>query len=291
MIELASRNDVNVLIEGETGTGKELVAQAIHRRSDRKSRRFVAINCTAIPFDLTESELFGHERGAFTHATQRRVGKFELAQDGTVLLDEIGDMDRGIQAKLLRVLEERQFNRIGGNESIELKARIITSTNKSLLKKVKDDSFREDLYYRISEFTISVPPLRERKEDIPLLVDHFIKNGNGSKSISNRALDKLMEYDWPGNVRELKNVVRKAAALNPGNPLIDEEDIEIPEIPTRSDCIIIPYDLTLDQAEEIIIRHMLKIYNGDKRKVSEVLQISIATLYNKLKKFHSKIKI
>jgi transcriptional regulator with PAS, ATPase and Fis domain len=209
-----------------------------------------------------------------------------------VLLDEIGDMDRGAQAKLLRVLEERMFTRVGGNESIELNARLIASTNKSLLKNVKKGSFREDLYYRISEFTISVPPLRERKEDIPLLVEHFMKNGNGnhsngSKSISKEALDKLMEYEWPGNVRELKNVVRRAIALRPRSQRIDAEDIQIPEVPTKSDCIIIPYNLTLNEAEEIIIRHMLKIYNGDKRKVSEVLQISIATLYNKLKKFHS----
>lgn len=282
LVEVASTHNQTVLIEGETGTGKELVARAIHNR--RNGGRFVAVNCTAIPRELFESELFGAEKGAFTGATQRRIGRFELANGGTLLLDEIGEMDKDVQPKLLRVLEERSFYRVGGAKEIGFNGRVIASTNAPLSDRIRDGGFREDLYFRLSEFTIHLPPLRERKEDIPLLVDHFIRNGG--KSISEDALDRLMEYDWPGNIRELRNVLNRAIVVSKGS-IINRDEIQLPveKRPSKPDCITIPYGLTLDEVEEMIIKHMLRIYDGDKKRVAKILQISISTLYNKLKRF------
>lgn len=221
--------DINVLIQGESGTGKELVARAIHQHSPRAGRPFIALNCAAIPRELLESELFGYEKGAFTGATERRIGRMEAARGGTVFLDEIGDMPLDLQAKLLRVLQERELQRLGGLETIRLEARILAATNQSLLDRVESGGFRADLYYRLGAFIVDVVPLRERPEDIPLLVAHFLRQGaehfGGTEhSISSEAMAILMAYSWPGNVRELENVVKSLMIMTRTN-LIDVPDL------------------------------------------------------------------
>ncbi len=221
--------EMTVLILGESGTGKELVASAIHQHSQRAGRPFVAVNCAAIPHDLLESELFGHERGAFTGAVERKSGRIEQARGGTLFLDEIGDLPLDLQAKLLRVLQEREFRRVGGSETIRVTARIIAATNQNLLDKVASGAFREDLYYRISPFTITCDPLRDRSEDIPLLVDHFVRKGARELGLSPRAIDAealrvLTEYRWPGNIRELENVV-KSLMIMAGSSVVGVADL------------------------------------------------------------------
>jgi DNA-binding NtrC family response regulator len=290
-IEMCSRNDVSVLILGETGTGKELVARAIHESSQSSSDRFVAINCTAIPKDLIESELFGHERGAFTHATERRIGKFELAGQGTLLLDEIGDMDMRAQVKLLRVLEEREFNRVGGNRGIRFDARVIATTNQSLQSRIKEGEFRRDLYYRITEFVIRLPSLQERREDIPRLAEYFLRLGEKrfkkeKDGFTDDAIQKLMEYHWPGNVRELKNVINRALITSKG-PMIEGRDIVLePDLsPSEGPWLSLPSDLPLVEVERIVIERMLMVHGGNKAKVAQVLGIGLSTLYEKLKRF------
>ncbi|HEV2751831.1 MAG TPA: sigma 54-interacting transcriptional regulator, partial [Gemmatimonadales bacterium] len=210
--------DSTVLITGETGTGKELVARAIHRRSRRASRAFVAVNCAAIPRDLVTSELFGHEKGAFTGAVQRRVGRFELADGGTIFLDEIGELSPDIQVALLRVLQEREFERVGGQERIKVDVRVIAATNRDLTAAAADGAFRQDLFYRLNVFPVEMPPLRERREDIPVLVEYFISRyarqaGKTFRRISKRTLDQLRSYPWPGNVRELQNVIERSVIV------------------------------------------------------------------------------
>jgi DNA-binding NtrC family response regulator len=218
------------LIMGESGTGKELISRAIHYNSNRKTFPFVTINCAAIPETLIESELFGHEKGAFTNAIERKLGRFEVAHQGTLFLDEIGELSLATQAKILRFLEEREFNRVGGSKTIKVDVRLITATNKDLNQLIKKGSFREDLYYRINVVPIVIPPLRERKEDIPMLIDHFIIKFNGEnnknvKGISKEALDLIMQYEWPGNVRELENLVERVIALT------SNESIQLNELP------------------------------------------------------------
>ena len=210
--------DSTVLIEGETGTGKELIARAIHKRSKRSSRAFVSVNCGAIPQALIGSELFGHEKGAFTGATQRRLGRFELADGGTLFLDEVGDLPAETQTALLRVLQERQFERIGGTLSIAVDVRVIAATNRDLKKAVSEGTFRSDLFYRLNVFPVAVPPLRQRKDDIPLLVEYLIeryasKAGKKIKNIHKRTLEMFQAYAWPGNIRELQNVIERAFIL------------------------------------------------------------------------------
>ena len=221
LIERAAPTDSTVLILGESGVGKELVAEAIHEQSSRKHRPFVRLNCAAIPETLLESELFGYERGAFTGAQNRKPGKFELADGGTLLLDEIGDMTLATQAKILRVLQSRQVERVGGTSTINVDVRIIASTNKDLLRNVREGTFRDDLYFRLNVITIHVPPLRERREEIPSLVDHFLAEANQRlgrtiKRASSDAMAALMTYDWPGNIRELKNAIERAAVVTDG---------------------------------------------------------------------------
>ena len=232
LIEKVSPAKVTVLIQGESGTGKELVAREIHRLSERVDKPFVTMNCAALPENLTESELFGHEKGAFTGAHQRRKGKFELANNGTLFLDEIGDMSLNTQSKVLRVLQEETFERLGGTESIKVDVRLLSATNKDLLDECKKNNFREDLYYRLKVVDISLPPLRDRKEDIPLLVKYFLemfskKYSKNLQEISSDALRVLMEYNWPGNVRELKNAIERSVVLT------EKEMLEIHHLPNE----------------------------------------------------------
>jgi two-component system nitrogen regulation response regulator NtrX len=219
-----------ILITGENGTGKELVARAIHRNSPRADGPFIEVNCAAIPHELIESELFGHEKGAFTGAIERRIGKFELADGGTIFLDEIGDMSLSAQAKVLRVLEEGRLQRIGGSKTIDIDARVLAATNKDLLKEVRQNRFRDDLYYRLNVVPLHLPPLRERCEDIPLLVDHFLReacaqNNVGQKTIAPDALAEFRRYHWPGNIRELRNAVERVVILSSGET-IGKRDVE-----------------------------------------------------------------
>ena len=218
-----------VLIMGENGTGKELVARAIHRHSKRRDKPFVAVNCAAIPDELIESELFGYEKGAFTGAFSRKKGKFELAHQGTIFLDEIGDMSLRTQAKILRVLEEKRFERLGGSQAIKVDVRLIAATNKDLSQEMRKGSFREDLFYRVNVIPLYIPPLRERREDIPLFINYFLRQfrmrgGRGIKEMEGEALELLMSYHWPGNVRELKNIIERLVIMTPG-PRITLEDI------------------------------------------------------------------
>ena len=230
-------SDLTVLIRGESGTGKELLARAIHYNSRRLARPFVAVNCAAIPRDLLESELFGHEKGAFTGASALRRGKFELAEGGTLFLDEIGDMDLGLQAKILRVLQERQFERVGGERPLSADVRVIAATNQDLETAVTQKSFREDLYYRLNVVGINLPPLRGRREDIPLLVSHFLRlfaeeQGEEAKAVSPEALELMLAYDWPGNVRELENAVKRACVLAATSLILPEH---LPAVLARSE--------------------------------------------------------
>ncbi|MCI0525926.1 MAG: sigma-54 dependent transcriptional regulator [Nitrospira sp.] len=227
-IEQIADTRTTVLVTGESGTGKELVARALHYNSTRKERPFIAINCAALPETLIESELFGHERGAFTDAQVRKVGQFELADNGTLFLDEVADLSLATQAKLLRVLQEKEFTRVGGTRTIRVDVRLITATNKNLDQSLKQGSFREDLYYRINVVPIHLPPLRERKEDLPLLVNHFLakkaeEEGHPSKQISPEAMTLMMNYDWPGNVRELQNIIEQMVTLCTNSTILPED--------------------------------------------------------------------
>jgi formate hydrogenlyase transcriptional activator len=227
-VSKVASSDSTVLITGETGTGKELVARAIHRRSPRASRAFVSVNCAAIPRDLIASELFGHEKGAFTGAVQRRLGRFELADGGTIFLDEVGELSSETQVALLRVLQEREFERLGGRDRIRVDVRVIAATNRDLSEAVADAAFRQDLFYRLNVFPIEMPPLRERREDIPLLVEYFIgrygrKAGKRFKRVSKRTLDRLKAYPWPGNVRELQNVIERSVIVSDSDEFTVDE--------------------------------------------------------------------
>ena len=238
-ISKVAPSDSTVLITGETGTGKELVARAIHRRSSRGSRAFVSVNCAAIPRDLILSELFGHERGAFTGATQRRVGRFELANGGTIFLDEVGELSTDTQVALLRVLQEREFERVGGSQLIHVDVRVIAATNRDLKAAVANGTFRQDLFYRLNVFPVEVPPLRKRKHDILMLVEYFAQRyakraGKNFRSIDKKTLDILQSYDWPGNIRELQNIIERSVILSSGEifsvdePWLSKEEDEPP---------------------------------------------------------------
>jgi two-component system response regulator AtoC/two-component system nitrogen regulation response regulator NtrX len=229
LIEKVSQSDITVLIQGESGTGKELVAREIHHRSSRFGKSFITMNCAALPENLIESELFGHEKGAFTGAVKQRKGKFEMAHEGTIFLDEIGDMSLNTQSKVLRVLQEKKFERLGGNETLEVDARIISATHKDLLAEMEKGNFRQDLYYRLKVIDITIPPLRERREDIPILVEHYIKefserHNKAVQGIDPDALKQIMEFHWPGNVRQLVNILERAVVLA-SRPILRTEDL------------------------------------------------------------------
>ena len=291
LVKQAAESDITVLIRGESGTGKELVAKSFHFNSLRKQGPFLAINCAAIPEALIESELFGHEKGAFTGAAKQRIGAFERAKRGTVFLDEIGDMPLVLQAKLLRVLQEREIQRIGGTISIPVDVRVIAATNKDLESKVKSGEFREDLYYRIAVFPIVVPPLRERREDIPLLARHFLqkhaerieKSMNG---ISNAALRLLLQYDWPGNVRELENAIERAVLLETTDVLqVNNLPSQLlPTVGSRNDQATPQEVLPLAEVERQALVHALEVWDRNITRAAWALGLHRATLYRKLKK-------
>lgn len=293
LIKQVTDTTLTVLIEGESGTGKELVARAIHFNSSRKNKPFIDVNCAAIPDSLMESELFGHERGAFTGAHERKLGRFEVANGGTLFLDEIGDLSLSNQSKILRFLQERQFTRIGSSKPIRVDVRVIAATNKKLEKSMKDGSFREDLYYRMNVFPIFIPPLKQRKEDIPLLVNHFIRRSTQQrkdvKGISHEALEPLINYHWPGNVRELENVVERAVALCPKS-VISPSDLpqnirEGMELSVDEDAVL-EGKLSFEEAEEAFERNIiikaLEKSNYVQSRAADILGISRRILKYKM---------
>lgn len=298
MVSKVLDNDITVLIQGESGTGKELIARAIHYNGKRKNAPFVVVNCASIPRELLESELFGHEKGSFTGAHQRKIGKFELANGGTIFLDEIAEMEMTLQAKILRVIQQKEFERVGGNEIIKTDVRIISATNKDLKECVDNKLFREDLYYRLSTFPIHVPPLRERKGDIVVLIDHFIKQlnsklGKNIKGVTKKALKLMYDYNWPGNVRELENTLERCMILTDSDYI--DVDILPAYITSHTENIsidskgllfddnspIIPFEKLKQEA----IRHALKVTNGNIVEAARKLKIGRATLYRLMEKY------
>jgi len=291
VIKVVARSNATVLITGETGTGKELVAQAIHSQSHRRGKPFVAISCAALPESLLESELFGHEKGSFTGAYAQKKGKFEVANRGTLFLDEIGEMSANIQVHLLRVLEEKEFTRVGGNEPIKVDVRVISATNRDMKQAIASGRFREDLYYRLNVVNIELPPLRERREDIPLLVQHFLKkfaveNQKEIAGFSPEATDFLLRYNWPGNVRELENTIERAVILAQ-NPLIEVADLPqqnlVPAHPISPES-------SLKQVEKNHILNVLIETGGNYTEAARILGISRMTLYNKAKAYGLNVK-
>jgi DNA-binding NtrC family response regulator len=285
MIQTVAKTDTTVMIRGESGTGKELVARAIHGNSARRYFPIVTVTCGAMAEGVLESELFGHERGAFTGAQYRRKGKLELADGGTLFLDEIGNVDMKTQMDLLRVLETKQFTRVGGNNIISVDFRVICATHRDLEKAVADGSFREDLYYRLNVFTIFVPPLRERKTDIPPLATHFVDQltkarGLGSMKISPEAMDALVRYDWPGNVRELENAIERAMVVGKP-PAILAEDLPFQVLGKGT----APMSGSLASMEKTHVLHVLEENGWNISRSAEVLQIDRATLYSKIEKY------
>jgi DNA-binding NtrC family response regulator len=290
-------NDITVLIYGESGTGKELIARAIHYNGRRKDKPFVVVNCASIPRELLESELFGHEKGSFTGAHQRKLGKFEIANGGTIFLDEVGELEMLLQAKLLRVIQEKEFERVGGTELIKTDVRIISATNRDLKQAVESKQFREDLFYRLNSFPIFIPPLRHRKGDILVLAQHFLENFNKKlnkniKGFSKRGLKLIYEYPWPGNIREMENTIERCMIIS------DREIIDIEDLPAHlretdtlinidyagplfSDDTIIPFEKLKEEA----IRHALNVTKGNIVEAAKKLQLGRATIYRLMEKY------
>ncbi|MFH1679251.1 MAG: sigma-54 dependent transcriptional regulator [Candidatus Eisenbacteria bacterium] len=291
VIEVAEQvapSSASVLIEGESGTGKEVIANIVHYASNRKDFPFIKVNCAAIPETLLEAEIFGHEKGAFTGAIAQRKGRFELADGGTLFLDEISETSPATQVKLLRVLQEGQFERVGGTETIRVDVRLLAATNANLEEAIREKRFRKDLYYRLNVVTIHIPPLRDRPEDIPLLAEHFIqvynlRNGKSIEGLSKDALERFMRYSWPGNVRELENVIERAVVLGKGR-LIQTDDLP-PALHERrgsEHMIRIPFGMTMHEAEHKIIRETLRRTQGNKELAARLLGIASRTIYRKL---------
>ncbi|MEW6456571.1 MAG: sigma-54 dependent transcriptional regulator [Acidobacteriota bacterium] len=293
LVENIADSNATVLIQGASGTGKEVIARAIHQKSQRWNKPFIAANCAAIPRELLESELFGHEKGAFTGAIYTKKGRFELANGGTLFLDEIGDMSLETQIHLLRVLQEREFRRVGGSELIKIDIRIITSSNKNLEEAVKNGTFREDLFYRLNVIPIYLPELKERKEDIPLLVDHFLtkyslESGRDKKSISPAAMNLLMEYEWPGNIRELENMIERLVILCK-DKIIKPEDLPPTIIEkTKMESNMPSLKKSLNEIEKDYISNILNENNWNISKSARILGVERLTLYNKIKKYKLK---
>jgi len=294
LIERVAPTEARVLVTGENGSGKELVAKALHRLSKRSAQPLIEVNCAAIPNELIESELFGHERGAFTGATGQRTGKFELADGGTIFLDEIGDMSVNAQAKVLRALEEGKIERVGGAKQIEIDVRVIAATNKNLTEAVKANLFREDLFHRLNVIPIRVPALRERREDIPLLAAAFVEevcteNGMAPKRFSEEALRRLQGMEWSGNVRELRNTVERLVIMTP-RPMIEVTDMAPAEGTQRGGLeetfgVGLTFQEFKDRAEAAFIKRVLEANGWNVSKTADVLQIQRSHLYNKIKKF------
>jgi DNA-binding NtrC family response regulator len=297
LIGKVAASDTTVLVEGETGTGKELVANAIWYHSTRKNRPFIKINCASLPEGLLESELFGHERGAFTDAYDQRKGHFELADGGTMFLDEISEMSSKLQSKLLRVLEQHEFQRVGGKETVTVDVRIITATNKDLKEEIKAGRFRKDLFYRLQVVHIVLPPLRERDGDIPPLVDHFLKRFGPNKElvVSPEAMTALERYSWPGNVRELGNVIERATVLVQGK-LITPDHLSLPAVSSgegrtheqADSSSIVPLRSVLADVERSMIEKALEQTNWNKTKAARLLQIDRRVLFDKIKEYDLK---
>lgn len=299
LLETVAATSSTVLIDGETGTGKELAARAIHHASPRRAQRFVAINCSAIPETLLEAELFGHVRGAFTGAVGSRQGRLEQAHKGTLFLDEVATMSPALQAKLLRVLQEREFERVGDSHTIKVDVRIIAATHSDLSRMVADGSFREDLYYRLNVIPIHLPPLRKRREDIPLLVQHFLRklgaeqNPPRTVTMTQEAMRRLMEYSWPGNVRQLENVVERALAFSQGRPQLDVSDLSTEfHAPARDGEMTfegfpdegLDLERYMEGVELSLIRRSLERTRGNKRQAAQLLNLKRTTLIEKLKR-------
>jgi len=298
IIEKVARTDSTILITGETGTGKELIARAIHKCSPRKDRPFVPINCAAIPEQLLESEFFGYEKGAFTGAMRSRMGRIEFSNQGTLFLDEISSMSLELQAKLLRVIQEQEFERIGGLKTIKVDFRLISATNQDLKEKIKEGTFREDLFYRLNVIPINVPPLRERKSDIPILVNHFLKelrehNKTSVRGFSDKAMERLMQYHWPGNVRELKNLVERLSVLK------QQGIIELDDIPSSMGISVIPqmkplvdinikkgisFHTQVAEFERRLLLEALEQTSWVKEKAAKLLKLKRTTLIEKMKR-------
>lgn len=287
LVNKVADSKISVLITGESGVGKEVVADAIQEASSRRDKPFIKVHCAALSESLLESELFGHEKGAFTGAETLHKGKFELAHGGTIFLDEIGEINPALQVKLLRVLQEKKFERVGGEETIEVDVRVISATNKKLEEEVKEKRFREDLYFRLKGIEIVVPPLRERKEDIPLMVNSFInrfnqENNKNVRGFSSQAKNLLFNYSWPGNVRELEHCVESAVVMASGDE-IQPDDLTINfDDKNKKNCISIEYGISLEEAEKIIILENLNANSGNKSKTADILKIGRKTLHRKL---------
>ncbi|HEY9187594.1 MAG TPA: sigma-54 dependent transcriptional regulator [Ignavibacteria bacterium] len=293
IINVVAKSDSRVLITGENGTGKELIARQIYKNSNRADKPFVEVNCAAIPKELIESELFGHEKGAFTGATNQRIGKFEQANTGTIFLDEIGDMSLEAQAKVLRVLEQGTFERVGGSELIKVDVRVIAATNKNLEEEIMKGNFREDLFHRLNVIPIVSPPLREHIDDIPILVEHFVKEicnkyKIAEKRIGENLINFLKRKEWKGNVRELKNFIERLIILNPTKQIIDKDDNQVNSIAGESDFDF-SKDYTLQEfqeiTEKIFIKKQLEKYDWNVTKTAEALDIQRSHLYTKIKKY------
>jgi DNA-binding NtrC family response regulator len=289
-IKKISKVNVNVLIEGQSGTGKELVARAIHQNSDRKSQPFIAINCSAIPENLLESELFGHTKGAFTGAFESQKGVFEQADGGTLFLDEIAEMPYNLQAKLLRVIENWEIKSLGSDKIKKVDVRLLSATNQNLKEFIRHKKFREDLYFRLSTFSIMLPPLNERVSDIPLIVNHYLKilsvKFDKDFSITPMALDVLMKHKWKGNVRELENVLEQAAIITT-NEIIDVKHFSFLDLSDNvEDCLKNANDISLDELEKRYIQKVLEENEWNKAKASQILKIDRKTLYKKIKDYN-----
>jgi two-component system response regulator FlrC len=314
--EAVARSEATVLIQGESGTGKELIARFIHASSARSQQAFVAVNCAALPATLLESELFGHEKGAFTGAQARKIGKFELAHGGTILLDEISEMDLALQAKLLRVLQEREVDRVGGKDPVTIDVRVLATTNRNLEESVRQGTFRSDLFYRLNVIPLTLPPLRDRTSDIKLLTEHFMRQylGDGAGTLPSEVIETLLSHSWPGNVRELQNAVQRAAILSRGGTpkqsdfllSIDPgaqlevrrtepasqksihdmvEKIVEPSIQSAAQGLIIRSGTTVHEMEKALILETLRSTNNNRTEAAKLLGISIRTLRNKLHEY------
>lgn len=291
LIDTVADSRATVLVTGESGTGKELVARALHYNSSRRSAPFIRLNCAALPKDLMESELFGHEKGAFTGAIKQTRGRFEMADGGTLLLDEISEIDPALQAKLLRVLQEREFERIGSTQTIKVDVRIVATTNRDLQKEVEAGNFREDLYYRLNVIEMGLPPLRERKEDIPALVQNFVakyneENGKRITGVADETLDALLAYDWPGNIRELENYTERAVVVARGEALApDDYPQRLTSGPQGRDDGGIHVGMTVHEMERRLIMKTLESCQGNRTEAAGMLGVSTRTLRNKLHEY------